>query len=109
MGFRIACGFMLFICLAGCGSKHYYTLDDGSISLFYRNDQAEEVLFASSIDRFTVHPAIETDKDLWQVSVPLREEFAYFYIVDGTVTVPECDFKQLDDFGSENCLYVKGM
>lgn len=100
---------MVLCCLAGCSKKHFYTINDDSISLFYHNEEAEKVLFASSIDRFAVHSASETDKNLWKISVPLQEEFSYFYIVDGTVTLPECSLRQQDDFGSKNCLYVKGM
>ena len=99
----------VFCCIAGCSKKHYYTINDDTILLYYHDKKAEEVLFASSVDRFAVHFASETNDNLWEVSVPLQEEFAYFYIVDGAVTLPECSFMQQDDFGSKNCLYVKGM
>jgi hypothetical protein len=53
---------------------------------------------------------VQTGKKLWTVSVPVREEISYFYIVDGAVTLPEkCRYTEQDDFGSRNCLYVLGM
>lgn len=100
---------ILFCCVTGCSQKHYYTVNDDSIHLYYQDKEARQVLFASSIDHFALHSAAETNDSLWEISVPLQEEFAYFYIVDGAVTLPECSLKQLDDFGSKNCLYVKGM
>lgn len=109
MRFKLVSVLLALCCLSGCSKKHFYTVNDDTISLYYQNEDAEEVQFASSIDRFVVHPALEADDSLWEISVPLQEEFAYFYIVDGTVTLPECSLTQLDDFGSKNCLYVKGM
>ena len=100
--------FMLF-CITACSQKHFYTVRDDATVLYYHNADAKEVLFASSIDHFALHPAIATDDRLWEISVPLHEEFAYFYIVDGAITLPGCTLKQQDDFGSQNCLYVKGM
>ncbi|MDW7772410.1 MAG: hypothetical protein SCH71_05910 [Desulfobulbaceae bacterium] len=107
---KLKLGFLLMAlcCITGCSKKHYYTIQEDSISLYYHNEEAAEVLFASSIDHFAVHPA-EANNSLWQISVPLREEFSYFYIVDGRVTLPECSLQQQDDFGSKNCLYVHGM
>jgi hypothetical protein len=100
---------MVFFCITGCSKKHFYTINDNSLSLYYYNKKAKEVLFASSIDRFTLHPAFETNDNFWEVSVPLQEDFAYFYIVDGIVTLPDCTLMQNDDFGSKNCLFVQGM
>jgi len=109
MRLRLVFVLVALCCITGCSKKHFYTVNDDTVSLYYHNEDAEEVLFASSIDRFAVHPASEQDNSLWEISVPLQEEFAYFYIVDGTVTLPECSLMQSDDFGSKNCLYVKGM
>lgn len=101
--------FLMLFCVTACSKKHFYTVNDDSVFLYYHNADADEVLFASSLDHFAIHPAIATDDRLWEISVPLHEEFSYFYIVDGAITLPGCTLQQQDDFGSKNCLYVRGM
>jgi hypothetical protein len=46
---------------------------------------------------------------VWEVSVPAEKEFAYFYVVDGVITLPDCSFTENDDFGAKNCLYTADM
>jgi hypothetical protein len=68
-----------------------------------------EVLFASSQDNFKLLAAREDRNHLWEVSVPAEKEFAYFYVVDGVITLPDCTYTENDDFGAKNCLYIAGM
>jgi hypothetical protein len=85
-------------------------LNGDSLTFFYKNKDASEVIFACSHDKYLYHPAKKAKSNLWAVSVPVAEEFNYFYLVDGKVTLPdECQFTEQDDFGSQNCLYVKEM
>jgi len=97
-------------CLSACAEHHSYQLNGESLTILYENKDANEVIFACSLDRYLYHPALKTKKNLWAVSVPAAGEFSYFYMVDGAVTLPErCHFTEQDDFGSQNCLYVQGM
>jgi len=95
--------------LAGCAS-HYHRLENDSVAFFLKAPEASSVLFASSLDGFRAHPAVKADDKTWIARVPAPEgEFSYFYIVDGAVFVPECPYREYDEFGSENCVYVPGM
>lgn len=104
-------GFLLIFSLftLGCAQQHSVQVHDDSLSFYYNDAKAKEVLLASSADHFTYHPAIKGPGDVWQVTIPRNKEFSYFYIVDGEVTVPECSNTVLDDFGTKNCLYVSAM
>lgn len=105
-GTVLAAGILL---TAACSPKHYTETRGGDLSLYFRQAGAEEVIFASSIDQYLYHQASKVQDDLWEVTVSLQDEFDYFYIVDGVVTLPECRLKVNDDFGSKNCLFVSTM
>jgi hypothetical protein len=34
-----------------------------------------------------------------------NQEFSYFYVVDGTLYLPSCNYMEYDDFGNKNCIY----
>lgn len=95
--------------LAACAPKHYVRVQGDSIVLSLEHPGAKEVLFASSIDRFQLHPATRAEGNSWKISVPKADEFTYFYLVDNAVTLPDCQFTVSDDFGAENCLFDIGM
>ncbi len=96
--------FVLFVC-AGCASHHYTTESQESVSLFLRHPDARHVQFASSIDKYKLHDTQKNGLGFWEISMPLTTESSYFYVVDGSIHIPDCRFKETDDFGSENCLY----
>lgn len=103
--------FLLFLPLlfsAGC-ARHYYRLEDKTLEIYLQAHKAHSVLFASSLDGYQPHPAAKTDEKTWVVHVPAGKEFSYIYIVDGSVHVPECRYRESDEFGFENCIYVPGM
>jgi len=102
---------LLALLLSACAGKHYSRLNDAGdkISFYYKNSEAQEVLFASSRDNYKPLAARKTKKHLWEVSVPAEKGFAYFYVVDGVITLPDCSFTENDDFGSKNCLYIVDM
>lgn len=101
---------LLFASLVcGCAKQHYLIVQEDFIVLYYSNPDAKEVLFASSIDHFTLHPAVVVDQDLWQVTVPRRDTFSYFYLVDKVPTIPQCELTVADDFGARNCFFAAGM
>ncbi len=108
---KAACTLLVSITLlsAACSPKHYTEADENSVSLYCEYSDANEVIFASSIDQYQYHPAKIVKDNLWEVTVPMENEFNYFYIVDGVVTLPDCKLTVLDDFGSKNCLYAYDM
>jgi len=100
---------IFFLVLTACSAGHYYEVKEATLSLYLRKDDANRVLFASSLDGYQLHEAIKIHNGTWQVRVSAKKEFKYFYIVDGIVHVPPCRMREIDDFGSENCIYVPGM
>jgi hypothetical protein len=100
---------LLTLITAACAPSHYVQIQDDSIALYLENDSAKEVLFASSIDQYQLHPATRSKNNLWTVTVPWTKEFSYFYLVDKTLTLPACQFTVRDDFGSKNCLFAAEM
>jgi hypothetical protein len=99
---------ILFL-LTGCASHHYYTVKEDAVHIYLTRPDARAVYFVSSLDTFEPIKAKKNGDETWEVTVPKDVEFRYFYIVDGVVYVPLCTFKEYDDFGSENCIYVPSM
>ncbi len=94
--------------IAGCVNHSYYREDD-RVHLRLRNGHAREVLFSSSVEGFGYQRAQKMDEATWEVTVPDRGEFTYFYIIDGKVHLPDCPYREKDDFGTYNCLYKADM
>jgi len=94
---------------AACSPKHYAIQKGEVLSLYLEEDKAKEVFFASSLDHYQRHPAARLENGIWEMTVPSHREFEYFYLVDGVVTLPECQLTIRDDFGSKNCLFVSSM
>jgi len=92
-----------------CTKQHYIQPEENNLALFYSDPFAKQVLFVSSLDNFQQHPASRYNGRIWKVLVAQKNEFEYFYIVDGVITTPECKNTVLDDFGAKNCLYVRPM
>ena len=92
--------------LSGCASSHYVETRPDTVVFFLQMPEAGRVQFASSADRYALHDTIRDSSGTWRISVPAGTALKYFYLVDGSVYVPECRFKETDDFGSENCLYL---
>lgn len=99
----------ILLITSACTQKHYAVATDDSVSLYYFDDKAREIIFASSADNFHHHKAVTVEEGLWRVTVPSGHDFKYFYIVDGVITLPECTYTEFDDFGTKNCVYVHGM
>ena len=67
---------------------------------------ARRVEFAYSLDDYKLSMVKKKGSDTWEISVPADREFGYFFMVDGVVFLPECEYREADDFGSENCIFV---
>jgi len=96
---------LLLAALPGCASRHYVEQKSDSLVFSLRLAEATRVQFSSSADNFALHDTVKNRSGIWQLTVPSALELKYFYIVDGSVFLPECRFKETDDFGAENCLY----
>jgi hypothetical protein len=97
---------ILLIGLTGCAASHYADTKPHALLLYLRAPQAKQVRFASSIDNFQLHPTTKNNQDYWWIELPKDKEFSYFYLVDGMLHTPVCQLKEVDDFGSENCIYM---
>ena len=103
---------LLFVCalfFSGCAPKHSIQVADDSITVYCEYPDAKKVVFASSTDRFQLHQATQVKGDVWVVTVPRTKEFTYFYMVDGVVTLPDCRYTVMDDFGGKNCFFSEEM
>jgi hypothetical protein len=98
----------LTVLLTGCSAHHYTVPSDLGTQLYLDIPGARTVVFASSVDAFAPHAARRTSGATWEVTVPGRAEFTYFYVVDGKLFLPECRFHENDDFGHKNCVYRPG-
>ena len=96
---------LLLLGLAGCAATHTVRKENGGVTLTLDLAGAREVLYASSLAGFVVHKAQTRHDGAWLVRNLEDREFRYFYIVDGKSYMPECRFKEKDDFGLMNCIY----
>ena len=94
--------------LMGCTS-HFYQAKGNLMHIYLEKPGAYTVSFASSEDGYQLHQAEKIDSKTWLVTMPVGVEFTYFYFIDGMAYVPPCRFKEKDDFGSENCIFISGM
>jgi hypothetical protein len=79
------------------------------LTLRIKLPRAQTVAFAYSLDGFQIQPAHKVEKQTWEVQKPATRPFKYFFLVDGSAYLPDCRWKEIDDFGSHNCLFLPGM
>lgn len=96
---------ILFILVSGCAPHHFITSEPDAITVYLDAPKASKVIFVSSVDNFREHNTQKNAKGLWAIENPADREFQYFYIVDGSLYVPECRYREKDDFGAANCIY----
>ncbi|MEJ2638098.1 MAG: hypothetical protein P8010_00845 [Desulfosarcinaceae bacterium] len=90
--------------VGGCAG-HYYRTDASGTTLFLRQPGAASVVLYTSIDGFRPHIA-DLRSGRWANTLSATGEFTYFYRVDGEVFVPDCRYREEDDFGQENCIFL---
>ena len=90
---------------AGGCSAHYHTIHNGHVDVYLKAPQAQSVSIVVSGDTFEKVPAVRTQLGTWKVTLNRANEFKYFYLVDGTVYLPDCPLKERDDFGADNCVF----
>jgi hypothetical protein len=79
------------------------------VSLYLKDTSGQTLFFASSLDGFQRHPLTRHTEKLWIINLPAHREFTYFYIMDNRPFIPDCPYKEQDDFGFENCIFVPGL
>jgi len=105
---RIARAIVTAVFIAWCGgcATHYQRVGHDTVTLYLRHAEATSVYFASSLDGFALHATQRAGRHLWEISLPATDEFSYFYIIDGITYVPPCNYREKDDFGAENCIFM---
>lgn len=95
----------ILLIFTGCAS-HYSMVRGDTVYIYLKGPDAEAVYLSSSLDGYALHEAKRVDRKTWEVTLPANGEFTYFYIMDGAVYIPPCRFREKDDFGSGNCIYI---
>ena len=96
--------FSAFLMISGCSGR-FYRVEDHQVTFYIDLPAAQQVEFAYSLDEFRLHSVQKKRVGTWEISVPADIEFRYFFIVDGALYLPECDIREADDFGYENCIF----
>jgi len=101
---------LLLLCAAGCAAtpSHSVSSDHGRITVSLFAPGAGSVEFLSSQDCYRPHPLRRNDRGVWTMNGLADTEFRYFYIVDGIVHLPDCRYREADDFGQVNCIHQPG-
>jgi hypothetical protein len=89
-----------------CNAAHYYSVEHNTVIFYLNLSGAKNVYFAHSLDNYIPHRVKAVKDGKWKFAMIANFEFRYFYIIDGSVYLPECQFRETDDFGSENCIFV---
>jgi len=103
---RYFAGLVVFLALGACSGHHYVGSNKQGLIFYLEYPGASEVAFASSSDDFQLRQAHRDKLGRWLIEGLKKEDFQYFYLVDGKPFVPDCRYRQQDDFGSENCVYL---
>jgi len=96
---------LIILFIAGGCTAHYHVIDNGQVEMYLTAPQAESVVLVISGDPFREVHALRDDSGIWKVTLNRLDEFKYFYLVDGEAYLPDCPFKEYDDFGSNNCIF----
>ncbi len=96
---------ILLFGLNGCATHSSRPTGAETVTLSLHRPLARNVQFLSSLDGYQAHETRRTVLGFWEIRLPAGKNFAYFYQVDGSTSLPDCQFKEFDDFGAQNCLY----
>ncbi|HNX32306.1 MAG TPA: hypothetical protein PKM35_11880 [Holophaga sp.] len=105
-----ACLLLLLPLLADpAGMEHVQVPDGRHVRMILKAPGAGSVQFACSLDGFVPHDARTRDRRTWEIRLPSRRAFSYFYLVDGRTWVPDGACREPGDYGQGNCIYEPGM
>ncbi len=96
--------------MAGCllimsaCTAHYFKVDENVLTLYLDKPGAQKVFLACSLDGFQLREVPKVE-GRWTIVLPAMASFRYFYIIDDNVYLPGCRMREMDDFGSENCIF----
>ena len=97
----------IFVLFGMAGNAvHHYSVRGDTVIFYLEMPAARMVYFAHSLDGYKLHRIESGNPGRWEVAMSATSEFSYFYVIDGDVFVPACEFKESDDFGSKNCIFV---
>ena len=105
MRFRLWLLMMVMGLLCGCTS-HYYAIQKKEVYVYLKAPEANDISYATSADGFQLHAVKADTSGHWYFRAPSQPEFKYFYVVDGEIYLPACKYRETDDFGGQNCIYV---
>lgn len=100
------CTAVLMISLIGCATHYVRQTDDGLV-FYLEEPSAAQVELLASFNGFSPLPAARVNPSIWRVTVPSNDSFSYFYRIDGRIHVPDCELKERDDFGQDNCIFER--
>ncbi len=102
---RRSLSLLLLFCLAGCAASPTISRQDGHLDFRLHLPEAGEVLFASSRNSYQPQPLHRDRQGRWITRIPAEREFHYFFLVDGKLYLPDCRYRQHDDFGTATCIH----
>ena len=94
--------------MVGCAAPYQKMIGD-QVVLHLKDATGQTAFFASSLDGFQRHPLTRNSKNSWRITLPADQEFTYFFILDHRPVIPECPYKEKDDFGFENCIFTPNL
>lgn len=97
--------FFIFLWISCCTGP-LYRVQDEKVTFYLELSKAQRVYFAYSLDKYRLHKLKKNKFGTWEIAIPAYPGFRYFFIVDGAVYLPDCEYREADDFGSENCIFI---
>lgn len=95
----------LLAVLAACSPLDFLGNQSATVQLVLDAPQASEVYLVTSLENFQPLPAFRDAQGGWVSEGLADREFRYFYVIDGTIHVPDCRYREEDDFGATTCIY----
>jgi len=99
---------LLMLLIAASGCQHHQlniTPRAQGVDLILKAPGARTVQLVSSLNQFTPLAAHEIEPGQWHVYLPENMPFRYYYRIDDQLFLPNCQQREMDDFGSRNCIY----
>lgn len=92
--------------ISGCATSYSCKVVNNELNIVINKPETEKIFFLSSLDGFKRHEIFQNNKGLWEITLPADRDFRFFFIADESIFLPECNQREIDDFGSENCVYI---
>ena len=103
---RLIVSLLLAIWAFGGCATPFQIIKGEQVYLYLKDTGAQTVFFASSLDGFLRHPLTRHTQNSWRVNLPADQAFTYFFILDNQPVIPDCPYREKDDFGFENCVFT---